>query len=78
MIPKKGHYCYSDKIRKHDPIWSPSHLDSGLFVKRLQFDPLGFIDIRSDNQVYSGVTISKEAHIELHIVGLVVWAGKKF
>jgi len=53
-------------------------LDGGLFVKRLQFDPLGSVHVRSDNPVYGGVTISKEERSQLHIVGRVVWAGKKF
>lgn len=53
-------------------------LDGGLFVKRLQFDPLGSVHVRSDNPAYGGVTISKEERSQLHIVGRVVWAGKKF
>ncbi len=53
-------------------------LDGGLFVKRLQFDPLGSVHVRSDNPVYGGVTINKEERSQLHIVGRVVWAGKKF
>lgn len=53
-------------------------LDGGLFVKRLQFDPLGAIHVRSDNPAYSWTTISKDERNQLHIVGRVVWAGKKF
>ena len=53
-------------------------LDSGLFVKRLMFDPLGSIHVKSDNPVYPAVVITKEQRDQVHIIGRVVWAGKKF
>lgn len=53
-------------------------LESGLFVKRLQFDPLGSVYVKSDNPTYNSMTISKDERSQLHIVGRVVWAGKKF
>ncbi|WP_316675797.1 S24 family peptidase [uncultured Tolumonas sp.] len=53
-------------------------LDGGLFVKRLQFDPLGAVHVKSDNPAYSSTLISKDERSQLHVVGRVVWAGKKF
>ena len=53
-------------------------LDGGLFVKRLQFDPLGAVYVKSDNPAYSSMTISKDERSQLHVIGRVVWAGKKF
>lgn len=53
-------------------------LESGLFVKRLQFDPLGSVYVKSDNPTYNSMTISKDERSQLHVVGRVVWAGKKF
>lgn len=53
-------------------------LDGGLFVKRLQFDPLGSVHVKSDNPVYTSVIITKEQRDQVHIIGRVVWAGKKF
>ena len=53
-------------------------LDNGLFVKRLMFDPLGAVHVKSDNQVYPAVVITKEQREQMHIIGRVVWAGKKF
>jgi Predicted transcriptional regulator len=53
-------------------------LDGGLFVKRLQFDPLGVVHVKSDNPAYSSTLISKDERSQLHVVGRVVWAGKKF
>lgn len=53
-------------------------LDSGLFVKRVQFDPLGSVHVMSDNPAYSSTVVKKEDRDQLAIVGRVVWAGKKF
>lgn len=53
-------------------------LESGLFVKRLQFDPLGSVYVKSDNPAYNSMTISKDERSQLHVIGRVVWAGKKF
>jgi phage repressor protein C with HTH and peptisase S24 domain len=51
-------------------------LGDGLFVKRLQFDPLGIIHVSSDNPTYKSTVISKEDRDQLHIIGRVVWIGK--
>jgi phage repressor protein C with HTH and peptisase S24 domain len=51
-------------------------LGDGLFVKRLQFDPLGIIHISSDNPAYKSTSISKEDREQLHIIGRVIWIGK--
>lgn len=53
-------------------------LEGGLFVKRLQFEPLGSVLIKSDNPAYSSTKIAKEDRSQLHVIGRVVWAGKKF
>lgn len=53
-------------------------LDSGLFVKRVQFDPLGSVHVMSDNPAYSSIVVKKEDRDQLFIIGRVVWAGKKF
>jgi len=51
-------------------------LGDGLFVKRLQFDPLGIVHISSDNPAYKSTIISKEDRDQLHIIGRVIWIGK--
>ena len=53
-------------------------LDGGLFVKRLQFDPFGGLSVVSDNPAYKSYSVSKEQRADVHIIGRVVWAGKKF
>jgi phage repressor protein C with HTH and peptisase S24 domain len=53
-------------------------LDGGLFVKRLQFDPFGGLSVVSDNPSYKSYAVSKEQRPDVHIIGRVVWAGKKF
>ena len=53
-------------------------LNGGLFVKRLQFDPFGGLSVVSDNPAYKSYAVSKEQRADVHIIGRVVWAGKKF
>lgn len=53
-------------------------MEGGLFVKRLQFSPLGSVKVVSDNPSYQSWEFTKEQRSELHVVGRVVWAGKKF
>ena len=53
-------------------------LNGGLFVKRLQFDPFGGLSVVSDNPAYKSYAVSKEQCADVHIIGRVVWAGKKF
>jgi len=53
-------------------------MEGGLFVKRLQFSPLGDVKVVSDNPTYQSWDFTKEQRADLHVVGRVVWAGKKF
>lgn len=53
-------------------------MEGGLFVKRLQFSPLGDVKVVSDNANYQSWEFTKEQRADLHVVGRVVWAGKKF
>lgn len=53
-------------------------MEGGLFVKRLQFSPLGDVKVVSDNPTYQSWHFTKEQRADLHVVGRVVWAGKKF
>ncbi|WP_438833990.1 XRE family transcriptional regulator [Aeromonas oralensis] len=53
-------------------------MEGGLFVKRLQFSPLGDVKVVSDNPTYQSWEFTKEQRADLHVVGRVVWAGKKF
>lgn len=53
-------------------------MEGGLFVKRLQFSPLGDVKVVSDNASYQSWEFTKEQRVDLHVVGRVVWAGKKF
>lgn len=53
-------------------------MEGGLFVKRLQFSPLGDVKVVSDNPSYQSWEFTKEQRADLHVVGRVVWAGKKF
>ncbi|GKQ61242.1 transcriptional regulator [Aeromonas caviae] len=53
-------------------------MEGGLFVKRLQFSPLGDVKVVSDNPTYQSWEFTKEQRTDLHVVGRVVWAGKKF
>lgn len=53
-------------------------MEGGLFVKRLQFSPLGDVKVASDNANYQSWEFTKEQRADLHVVGRVVWAGKKF
>ncbi|EOG6957455.1 hypothetical protein BHR43_17560 [Aeromonas salmonicida subsp. salmonicida] len=50
----------------------------GLLVKRLQFDPFGGFKIISDNPGYETQVVTKDQRPDVHIVGRVAWAGKKF
>lgn len=53
-------------------------MEGGLFVKRLQFSPLGDVKVVSDNASYQSWEFTKEQRADLHVVGRVVWVGKKF
>lgn len=50
--------------------------DGGVIVKRIDLNPAGGIDIRSDNE--SGGNWTNVAPADLRIIGRVVWAGRRF
>lgn len=49
-------------------------VDTGLIVKRLQLDLKGRVVARSDNSAYGDLVGDPE---EVHIIGRVVWAGRR-
>lgn len=53
------------------------NLDGGLLVKRLRLRLSGAIDVISDNERYGTETISGDQLAQLHIVGRVVWQGRR-
>ena len=53
-------------------------IGDSLLVKRLQFDPFGGFKIISDNPGYETQMVTKDQRADVHIVGRVAWAGKKF
>ncbi|MEN3787345.1 S24 family peptidase [Aeromonas veronii] len=53
-------------------------IGDSLLVKRLQFDPFGGFKIISDNPGYETQVVTKDQRPDVHIVGRVAWAGKKF
>lgn len=53
-------------------------IGDSLLVKRLQFDPFGGFKIISDNPGYETQVVTKDQRADVHIVGRVAWAGKKF
>lgn len=53
-------------------------IGDSLLVKRLQFDPFGGFKIISDNPGYETEVVTKDQRADVHIVGRVAWAGKKF
>lgn len=67
--------CNGDALR--DGLYVLRIGDS-LLVKRLQFDVLGGIKVISDNPGYETQVVTKEQRADVHIVGRVAWAGKKF
>lgn len=67
--------CNGDALR--DGLYVLRIGDS-LLVKRLQFDVLGGINVISDNPGYATQVVTKEQRADVHIVGRVAWAGKKF
>lgn len=67
--------CNGDALR--DGLYVLRIGDS-LLVKRLQFDPFGGFKIISDNPGYETQVVTKEQRPDVHIVGRVAWAGKKF
>lgn len=67
--------CNGDALR--DGLYVLRIGDS-LLVKRLQFDPFGGLKIISDNPGYETQVVTKDQRADVHIVGRVAWAGKKF
>lgn len=67
--------CNGDALR--DGLYVLRIGDS-LLVKRLQFDPFGGFKIISDNPGYETQVVTKDQRPDVHIVGRVAWAGKKF
>ncbi len=67
--------CNGDALR--DGLYVLRIGDS-LLVKRLQFDVLGGIKVISDNPGYETQVVTKDQRADVHIVGRVAWAGKKF
>jgi phage repressor protein C with HTH and peptisase S24 domain len=67
--------CNGDALR--DGLYVLRIGDS-LLVKRLQFDVLGGIKVISDNPGYETQVVTKDQRPDVHIVGRVAWAGKKF
>lgn len=67
--------CNGDALR--DGLYVLRIGDS-LLVKRLQFDPFGGFKIISDNPGYETQVVTKEQRPDVHVVGRVAWAGKKF
>jgi phage repressor protein C with HTH and peptisase S24 domain len=67
--------CNGDALR--DGLYVLRIGDS-LLVKRLQFDPFGGFKIISDNPGYETQVVTKDQRADVHIVGRVAWAGKKF
>ena len=53
------------------------NLAGGLLVKRLRLRLSGTIEVVSDNERYGTETISGEQLAQLHIVGRVVWQGRR-
>ena len=53
------------------------NLAGGLLVKRLRLRLSGAIEVVSDNERYGTETISGEQLAQLHIVGRVVWQGRR-
>jgi phage repressor protein C with HTH and peptisase S24 domain len=52
-------------------------LDGRLLAKRLQLAVDGTIYIRSDNPVYKELTVSKDNTEDLHVIGRVIWIGRR-
>jgi phage repressor protein C with HTH and peptisase S24 domain len=52
-------------------------LDGRLLAKRLQLAVGGTIYIRSDNPVYKELTVSKDNTEDLHVIGRVIWIGRR-
>lgn len=53
-------------------------INQGVMVKRLQKTPHGKIQVTNDNKAYTSYTLEKEdAEKNLHIIGFVIWTGRK-
>lgn len=53
------------------------NLAGGLLVKRLRLRLSGAVEVISDNERYGTETISGDQLAQLHIVGRVVWQGRR-
>lgn len=53
------------------------NLAGGLLVKRLRLRLSGAVEVASDNERYGTETISGDQLAQLHIVGRVVWQGRR-
>lgn len=52
-------------------------MDDHLIAKRLQRALDGTIYIRSDNPVYKELTVTKDNLADLHVIGRVIWFGRR-
>lgn len=53
-------------------------LNGALLIKRLQRLPGLIVRVASDNPAYDSYTVNFSEHHELHLVGRVVWGGKRY
>jgi len=68
----------SKKELKEEGVYCFSNDDHHLMIKRLQSLLEGGILVRSDNDQYENLTLSKSQAESMAIIGKVVWVGRKF